>query len=97
MLITDIYKSISEEIGFETPIGTLREIFFIKMIINSGNKIHFSEIGDYEINNINFEIGGNNKSLKQINSNLDNSFLVKDDLLTGSKYEIPLYMFGFLY
>ena len=94
---TDIYKSISEEIGFETPIGTLREIFFIKMIINSGNKIHFSEIGDYEINNINFEIGGKNKSLKQIKNNLDNSFLVKDDLLTGSKYEIPLYMFGFLY
>ncbi|MDC7223237.1 MAG: ATPase, partial [Spirochaetales bacterium] len=94
---TDIYKSTSEEIGFETPIGTLREIFFIKMIINSGNKIHFSEIGDYRINNINFEIGGKNKDLKQIKNNLENSYLVKDDIITGSKYEIPLYLFGFLY
>jgi len=94
---TDLYKSIGEEIGFETPVGTMREIFFIKMIINSGNKIHFSETGDYDIQGINFEIGGKNKSLKQIKSTLDNSFLVKDDIVTGSKYEIPLYMFGFLY
>ena len=94
---TDIYKSTSEEIGFETPVGTLREIFFIKMIINSGNIIHFSEIGDYQINDFNFEIGGKNKDLKQIKNNLENSFLVKDDIITGSKYEIPLYLFGFLY
>ncbi len=94
---TDIYRSTSEEIGFETPIGTLREIFFIKMLLNSGNKIHFSEIGDYQINNINFEIGGKNKDLKQIKNNLENSYLVKDDIITGSKYEIPLYLFGFLY
>ncbi|QEN05595.1 ATPase [Thiospirochaeta perfilievii] len=94
---TDLYKSVSEEIGFETPIGTLREIYFIKMILNSDNKLHYSQIGDYTIGNINFEIGGKNKSLKQIKDNLENSFLVKDDILTGSKYEIPLYLFGFLY
>lgn len=94
---TDLYTSTSEEIGFETPIGTLREIFFIKMILNSGNKIHFSEIGDFTVNNINFEIGGKSKNLKQIKGHLDNSFLVKDNILTGNKYEIPLYLFGFLY
>ena len=93
----DMYKSVGDEIGFETPIGTLREIYFIKMIINSGNKLHYSEIGDYEINGMNFEIGGKNKSLKQIKENLENSYLVKDDILNGSKYEIPLYLFGFLY
>lgn len=94
---TDLYKSISDEIGFKTPIGTLREIYFIKMIKNSGNKLHYSEIGDYVVNNTNFEIGGKNKSLKQIKDNLENSFLVKDDILNGTKYEIPLYLFGFLY
>ena len=93
----DLYTSTSEEIGFETPIGTLREIFFIKMILNSGNKIHFSEVGDFTVNNINVEIGGKSKNLKQIKDHLDNSFLVKDNILTGSKYEIPLYLFGFLY
>lgn len=94
---TDLYKSVSAEVGFETPIGTLREIFFIKMILNSGNKLHYSEIGDYIIGDTNFEIGGKNKSLKQIKDNLENSFLVKDDILSGSKYEIPLYLFGFIY
>lgn len=93
----DIYISISEEVGFETPVGTLRESFFIKMILNSNNQIHFSDIGDFSVNNTNFEIGGKNKNLKQIKEHLENSFLVKDDVLTGSKFEIPLYLFGFLY
>ncbi|MGD1831320.1 MAG: ATP-binding protein [Spirochaetaceae bacterium] len=93
----DIYKSTSEEIGFVTPVGTLREIFFIKMMMNSGNTIHFSEVGDFSVNDLNFEIGGKNKDLKQIKNNLENSYLVKDDIITGSKYEIPLYLFGFLY
>lgn len=93
----DIYTSISEEIGFVTPIGTLREIFFIKMMMNSRNTIHFSDIGDYSVNGLNFEIGGKHKDLKQIKHNLKNSYVVKDDILTGSKHEIPLYLFGFLY
>lgn len=93
----DIYKSTSEEIGFETPIGTLREIYFIKMIQNSLSTIHYSDIGDYIVNNINFEIGGKNKDLKQIKQHLETSFLVKDDIISGNKYEIPLYLFGFLY
>ena len=93
----DIYRSTSEGIGFQTPIGTIREIFFIKMIRNSGNTIHYSGIGDYAVNTINFEIGGKQKGLKQIKNNLDNSFLVKDSILVGSAYEIPLYLFGFLY
>lgn len=94
---TDLYVSTSEEIGFKPHIGTLREIFFIKMILNSDHKIHFSEIGDFTVNDFNFEIGGKSKNLKQIKDNLENSFLVKDNILLGSKYEIPLYLFGFLY
>jgi predicted AAA+ superfamily ATPase len=31
------------------------------------------------------------------NQELKNAYLVKDDILFGSKYEIPLYLFGFLY
>ena len=93
----DIYTSIIEEIGYESKIGTIREIFFIKMIRNSGNKIYFDKTGDFEVNNMIFEIGGKNKKLKQIKDKLDNAYLVKDDILVGSKYEIPLYLFGFLY
>jgi len=93
----DLYTSITEEIGYESKIGTIREIFFIKMIKNSGSKIFYSKIGDFEINNTFFEIGGKSKTLKQIKNNFGNAYLVKDNILYGSKYEIPLYLFGFLY
>ncbi len=93
----NLYYTIAEEIGLEAKIGTLREIFFIKMIQNSGHKLFYSKIGDFEVNNINFEIGGKSKTRKQIKSKLDSSYLVKDDILIGEKGIIPLYLFGFLY
>ena len=93
----DLYSAIIEEIGYESKVGTIREIFFIKMIKNSGHKIFYDKTGDFEVDNIIFEIGGKNKNLKQIKDKLDNAYLVKDDILVGSKYEIPLYLFGFLY
>ena len=93
----DLYNAIIEEIGYESKIGTIREIFFIKMIKNSGHKIYYDRTGDFEVEKTIFEIGGKNKNLKQIKENLGNAYLVKDDILVGSKYEIPLYLFGFLY
>ena len=93
----DLYQSISEEIGHESKIGTIREIFFIKMIKNAGYKIHYSKTGDFEVDQTIFEVGGKNKTKKQLKHNLDNAWLVKDDILYGSKHEIPLYLFGFLY
>ena len=42
------------------------------------------------------EIGGKNKSKKQI-KNLNNSFIVKDDIEMGFENIIPLWLFGFLY
>jgi uncharacterized protein len=93
----DLYSGIIEEIGYKSIRGTLREIFFIKMIKNSGHKIYFDKTGDFEVEGKIFEIGGKNKNLKQIKDKLDNGYLVKDDILVGSKYEIPLYLFGFMY
>ena len=78
-------------------IRTIREIFFINMIKNSKQNIQVSKIGDFEIDGMIFEIGGKNMDRKQIKENLDRGYIVKDDILHGSKYEIPLYLFGFLY
>lgn len=93
----DLYNAIIEEIGYESKIGTIREIFFIKMIKNSGHKIYYNKTGDFEVERTIYEIGGKNKNLKQIKEKLGNAYLVKDDILVGSRYEIPLYLFGFLY
>ncbi len=94
---SNIYKAIIDEIGFEYNMGTVREIFFIKMLQNSDEKIYYSKIGDFQVQEYNFEIGGKNKSKKQIKDNLENSFLVKDNILYSSGNTIPLYLFGFLY
>jgi len=93
----DLYSAIIEEIGYEAQMGTIREIFFIKMLKNSGYKIYYNEVGDFLVDNKIFEIGGKKKDKKQIKKELYKSYLVKDDILYGNKKEIPLYLFGFLY
>ena len=53
--------------------------------------------GDFLINEkFIFEIGGKNKSFEQI-KNLDNSYVVADDIEVGFRNKIPLWLFGFLY
>ena len=42
-----------------------------------------------------FEIGGKNKSKKQI-KNIKNAFIVKDNIEIGQDNIIPLWLFGFL-
>lgn len=42
------------------------------------------------------EIGGKNKNAKKIRE-LNNSWLVLDDIETGFKNRIPLWLFGLLY
>ena len=93
----NLYKAISSDTGFNYKKGTVRELFFINMIVNSGEKIFYSKVGDFIVKGKNFEIGGKNKSEKQISSDLKNSYVVKDDILYANKRDIPLYLFGFLY
>ena len=59
--------------------------------------INYSNIGDFVIDDrYTFEIGGKNKSFKQI-KDLSNSFVVADDIEIGFGNKIPLWLFGFLY
>ena len=43
-----------------------------------------------------FEVGGKNKTQKQI-SGIDNSFIAADDIEYGFGNKIPLWLFGFMY
>lgn len=94
---TNLYQSIIEQVGYQSQKGSIREIFFINMIKNSGKKIFYSSSGDFEVDGRIFEIGGKNKGFSQIKEHKTNSYLVKDDILFGGKNEIPLYLFGFIY
>jgi predicted AAA+ superfamily ATPase len=76
--------------------GTVREEFFLNMLTLK-HKLHYPKQGDFLVDDTyTFEIGGKDKSFKQI-KDLKNSFVVADDIETGFGNKIPLYLFGFLY
>ncbi len=77
-------------------IGTIREEFFFNML-SINHKMLYPKYGDFLVDEkYTFEIGGKNKSFDQI-KNLKNSYIAADDIETGFKNKIPLWLFGFLY
>jgi uncharacterized protein len=76
--------------------GTVRETFLVNQLTGMG-KINVADQGDFLWNeSITFEVGGPSKKQKQIRGVAD-SYLLKDDIETGVKNIIPLWLFGFLY
>ena len=72
--------------------GTVRETFFA----SSFDNIYYSEIGGFRVEDTIYEIGGKNKTFKQI-KDVKNSYLVIDTDYTVESNRIPLWLFGFLY
>jgi uncharacterized protein len=80
----------------EPDIGNIRETFFLNQV-KTMHKVKIPKSGDFEIDEkFIFEIGGKNKSSKQIKYE-KNAFVVADDILTGAYNKIPLWLFGFIY
>jgi hypothetical protein len=80
----------------EANIGTVRETFFLN-IVSSKHDVSYPKKGDFLVDNrYLFEIGGKNKGFKQI-KDIENSFVVADDMEVGHGAKIPLWLFGFLY
>ncbi len=81
----------------ENPkIGTIRETFIMSML-RENHKIEYPKKGDVKVDEkYTFEIGGKNKNQIQI-KNVENSYLIIDDIEVGTKNKIPLWLLGFLY
>ena len=80
----------------EANIGNVRETFFINQL-SVNHKVTYSQKSDFLIDNkYTFEIGGKNKTTKQIKG-IKNSFIAIDNIEYGYKNKIPLWIFGFLY
>lgn len=76
--------------------GTLRETFFLNQLQVS-HAINYSEMSDFLVDNkYTFEIGGKNKSRKQI-TGIENAFIAADNIEFAWENKIPLWLFGFLY
>ncbi len=77
-------------------IGTLREQFFLNML-SQKHHLSYPKQGDFLVDEkYLFEIGGKNKSFKQIRD-VEDSFVVADGIEVGYGHKIPLWLFGFLY
>jgi predicted AAA+ superfamily ATPase len=77
-------------------IGTVRETFFVSMLYKQ-HLVNYATKGDFLVDEkYTFEVGGKNKSFKQI-KDIPNSYVVADDIEIGFGNKIPLWLFGFLY
>lgn len=92
---TNLLYAVNEMIGKETHLGSVRELFVISNLQNSGNNVFYSKIGDITCGGYTFEIGGMSKTNDQLQKK-ERGFLIKDDILYKSHGVIPLYLLGFL-
>ena len=87
-----MYAIKSEQID----IGTLRETFFLNQTAYQ-HQVTYPEKGDFYIQNHGlFEVGGKNKTRKQLQGT-ENGYLALDDIEFKNGNKIPLWHFGFLY
>lgn len=78
-----------------TEIGNVRETFFM----NQTRVMHdviTSSVSDFQIGKYTFEVGGKNKTQKQI-AGVSDAFVVKDDIEIGYQNVIPLWVWGLVY
>ena len=69
--------------------------FFNQLKLN--HKISSSKISDFLVDEqFTFEVGGRKKKQKQL-QNIQEGYVVKDDIETGYGNILPLWMFGLLY
>jgi len=82
--------------GEKTDIGNVRETFFFNQTIVKCKVTYSSQI-DFTLNETyNFEIGGKNKTQKQL-TGVKNGYLALDNIEIGFNNEIPLWLFGLMY
>ena len=75
--------------------GNLRECIFLCWT-KAKYDVVASDISDFEIDGITFEVGGRTKGRHQLKK-AEKGFVVKDNIEYAVGNEIPLWMFGFLY
>lgn len=79
----------------KVEIGNVRETFFMNQLCVVDEPVT-SPVSDFLVGERTFEVGGRNKKQKQI-KDVENAFVVKDDIEYGGLNIIPLWQFGLLY
>lgn len=78
-----------------SDVGNIRETFFFNQLAVNYD-IQSSPSSDFLVDGYTFEIGGKKKGNAQIKG-IENTYIVKDDVVFGFGNTIPLWHFGFMY
>ena len=81
--------------GGHADTGNLRETFFYNQM-RILNEVHSSDVSDFSIGDYTFEVGGKKKTRRQV-ADIENGYVVKDDIEYATKTTIPLWAFGLNY
>lgn len=81
--------------GGHVDTGNLRETFFYNQM-RIHNEVHSSDVSDFSIGDYTFEVGGKKKTRRQV-ADIENGYVVKDDIEYASRTIIPLWFFGLNY
>lgn len=80
----------------QPSIGSMRESFFVSQCSHQ-HQIHYHDKGDFMVDDHwVFEIGGANKTLKQLQGN-EQGYVLVDDVVLGEGKRIPLWLLGMIY
>lgn len=81
--------------GENVDIGNVRETFFYNQL-HVTHDIIASRVSDFCVGKYTFEIGGRKKGKKQI-SEIENGYVVRDEIEYATQQIIPLWTFGLMY
>lgn len=76
-------------------VGTVRETFFFNQM-RVRNDVWASAASDFSIGDFTFEVGGRSKGRAQL-AGVENGYVVKDGIESGSPGVVPLWAFGLNY
>jgi len=89
---TNLIYSLADD---TSDIGNIRETFFLNQM-RVKHDVFASTIADFVIDDKTFEVGGRSKGQKQI-KDIENGYIVKDDIEHGYLNTIPLWQLGLTY
>ena len=82
-------------VGEKAEIGNVRETFFYNQLQVTQDVIA-SRVSDFCVGEYTFEVGGKKKGKKQI-SEIQNGYVVRDEIEYAAQQIIPLWAFGLMY
>lgn len=82
--------------GIMTDVGNMRETFVYNQLAKNHDVLYSMDSDFFVDGKYTFEVGGKNKKRTQIR-NVQNSYIIADNIEYGTERRIPIWLLGFLY